>query len=148
MYASWNKALRMPTYTDLYTSNSVQTGDVNLKPERNSVFKAGVRYRGHGIEGVISGFYSRGRDMIDWVYQTSSSTKYKAMNIGKLDNQGLSTDLTFDIPEIISNRNFFITQVKMGYAYLYQKHETDQEIFKSLYALEYLKHKFTAVVEV
>ena len=147
IYASWNKALRMPTYTDLYTSNSVQTGDVNLKPERNSVFKAGVRYRGHGIEGVISGFYSRGRDMIDWVYQTSSSTKYKAMNIGKLDNQGLSTDLTFDIPEITSNRNFFITQVKMGYAYLYQKHETDQEIFKSLYALEYLKHKFTAVVD-
>lgn len=147
IYASWNKALRMPTYTDLYTSNSVQTGDVNLKPERNSVFKTGIRYRGHGIEGVMSGFYSRGRDMIDWVYQTSSSTKYKAMNIGKLDNQGLSTDWTFHLPEIINNSRFFITQVKLGYAYLYQKHETDQEIFKSLYALEYLKHKFTAVVD-
>ena len=40
-----------------------------------------------------------------------------------------------------------LTQVKLGYAYLYQKHETDQDIFKSLYALEYLKHKFTAVVD-
>jgi vitamin B12 transporter len=147
IYASWNKALRMPTYTDLYISNSVQIGDVNLKPERNSVFKTGVRYQGYGIEGVVSGFYSRGRDMIDWVYQTSLSTKYKAMNIGKLDNEGLSTDWTFHIPEIINNSNFFITQIKFGYAYLYQRHETDQEIFKSLYALEYLKHKFTTTVD-
>ena len=29
-YASWNKAVRMPTYTDLYMSNAVQQGDINL----------------------------------------------------------------------------------------------------------------------
>ena len=41
-YASWNKALRMPTYTDLYISNVVQQGDINLNPEKNSTFKVGT----------------------------------------------------------------------------------------------------------
>lgn len=34
VYASWNKALRMPTYTDLYISNAVQQGDASLSPEK------------------------------------------------------------------------------------------------------------------
>ena len=45
VYASWNKALRMPTYTDLYISNAVQQGDASLSPEKNSAFKIGSRYR-------------------------------------------------------------------------------------------------------
>jgi vitamin B12 transporter len=147
IYASWNKALRMPTYTDLYTNNSAQVGTVYLKPERNSVLKTGIRYRNHGIEAVAAVFYSRGRNMIDWVYATSTATKYQAMNIGKLDNEGISTDLTFCIPEITGNSHFFISQIKLGYNYLHQTHKTDQEIFKSLYALEYLKHKFTAEID-
>ena len=55
-------------------------------------------------------------------------------------------DVTFHLPELVSPA-FFITQVKLGYAYIYQTHETNQPIFKSLYALEYLKHKFTAQLD-
>ena len=31
--------------------------------------------------------------------------------------------------------------MKVGYAYIHQKHTTDQPIYRSLYALEYLRHK-------
>ena len=34
LYASWNKSMRLPTFTDLYISNVVQQGDASLKPER------------------------------------------------------------------------------------------------------------------
>ena len=85
-YASLNKALRVPTFTDLYTSNSAQQGDPNLSPERNSTFKIGTRFRTRGVEAVLSGFYSEGKNIIDWVYPTAESRKYQAMNIGKLDN--------------------------------------------------------------
>ncbi len=37
--------------------------------------------------------------------------------------------------------NSFITRIKLGYAYIYQDHKTETNILKSLYALEYLKHK-------
>ena len=145
VYASWNRALRVPTYTDLYTNNSVQQGDIALRPEKNEAFKVGTRYRCHGFEAMVSGFYSRGTDIIDWVYPTQESKKYKAMNIGKLDNMGYSLDATLHLQELLPR--FFITRVKAGYAFIHQKHSTDGDVFGSLYALEYLRHKATLQVD-
>ncbi len=144
-YASWNKALRVPTYTDLYTSNSVQQGDLALKPEKNQTFKAGARYRRTGLDILVSGFYSKGTDMIDWVYETAESKKYHAMNIGKLDNMGAAADVTLHTGELFANP--FITLVKAGYAYIHQSHNTEHEIYRSLYALEYLRHKATLEID-
>ena len=141
IYASWNKALRVPTYTDLYAKNSVQVGDLELKPERNSTFKAGTRYRTLGFAAVLSGFYSHGTNIIDWVYETAESRTYHALNIGKLNNMGYSLDATLNINEIMHNP--FVTRLKAGYAYIHQTHDTEHQIYGSLYALEYLRHKFT-----
>ena len=140
-YASWNKALRVPTYTDLYTNNSVQQGDLELRPEKNSTFKIGTRFRTYGVEAVVSGFYSKGTDIIDWVYTTEERGKYHAMNIGRLDNMGYSADAVFNIQELLPTA--FVTRVKVGYAFIHQSHETDRDIYGSLYALEYLRHKAT-----
>ena len=141
-YASWNKALRMPTYTDLYISNAVQQGDINLNPEKNSTFKVGTQYRQTGFAATVSGFYAHGTNMIDWV-QTSvteqKDSKYHVMNIGKLNNMGYNVDATIYMRELVPNS--FITRIKLGYAYIYQDHKTETNILKSLYALEYLKHK-------
>lgn len=145
LYASWNKALRVPTYTDLYTSNAAQQADLNLKPERNSTFKIGTRFRTRGFQAVMSGFYSHGTNMIDWVYETATSTKYHAMNIGKLDNMGLNVETTTNLTYLFTHHGVATpVLLKMGYAYIHQKHETDREIYRSLYALEYLRHKFVA----
>ena len=146
IYASWNKALRMPTYTDLYTSNAVQQGDPTLKPEKISTFKIGARYRQTGWNVVASAFYSHGTDIIDWVYETDESTKYKALNIGKLDNMGVSADITLDLNQLVGPA-LFITRIKAGYAFIHQEHDTEQDIYGSLYALEYLRHKFTAQLD-
>ena len=141
-YASWNKALRMPTYTDLYMSNAVQQGDLSLNPEKNSTFKVGTQYRQTGFAATVSGFYAHGTNMIDWV-QTSvteqNDSKYHVMNIGKLNNMGYNVDATIYMRELVPNS--FITRIKLGYAYIYQDHKTETNILKSLYALEYLKHK-------
>lgn len=148
VYAGWNKALRVPTYTDLYTSNSAQQGDIHLKPERNSMFKVGTRYRLNGFDVLLSGFYSRGRNMIDWVYETETSTKYQAMNIGKLNNMGYNVEANLNLTTLlgIAAGAHEPVKVKVGYAYIHQKHETDREIYRSLYALEYLRHKVVAEV--
>ena len=144
-YASWNKALRVPTYTDLYTSNSVQQGDPNLRPEKNSTVKAGTRFRTRGFEALLSGFYAKGTDIIDWVYTTAERGKYHAMNIGKLDNMGYSVDATLFVQELLPGS--FITRVKAGYARIQQDHSTSQQVYGSLYALEYLRHKATLQVD-
>ena len=145
VYASWNRALRVPTYTDLYTNNAVQQGDIALRPEKNEAFKVGARYRTHGFEALLSGFYSKGTDIIDWVYPTAESKKYQAMNIGKLDNMGYSVDAALHLQELLPE--FFITRIKAGYAFIHQKHSTDGDVYGSLYALEYLRHKATLQVD-
>lgn len=142
IYASWNTALRMPTFTDIYISNAVQQGDRDIRPEKNSTFKAGIQYRRSGIEANAGCFYSHGRDMIDWVYETADSKKYHAMNIGKLNNMGVSADVTAHFSEITTHP--YLTRISLGYAYINQHHTTDMPIARSLYALEYLRHKFTA----
>ena len=144
-YASWNKALRVPTYTDLYTSNSAQQGDRNLLPEKNSTFRVGTRFRTNGVEAVVSGFYSKGTDIIDWVYVTEERGKYHAMNIGKLDNMGYSADVSLHMRELLPGS--LVTQVKMGYAFIHQNHDTAKPVYGSLYALEYLRHKVTLQVD-
>lgn len=142
VYASWNKALRMPTYTDLYISNAVQQGDASLSPEKNSAFKIGSRYRQTGFSVVLSGFYTHGKNMIDWVQTTETElndSKCHVMNIGKLDNMGFNVDAEIYMNELLPR--CFVTNIRLGYAYINQNHETETEILKSLYALEYLRHK-------
>ena len=145
LYASWNRALRVPTYTDLYTANSIQQGDITLSPERNETFKVGTRFRQRGVEALVSGFFSHGTDIIDWVYATAESRKYQAMNIGRLDNMGVSADFTLHVAEFAPT--FFVKRVKAGYAFIHQNHSTDRPIYGSLYALEYLRNKLTLQVD-
>ena len=144
LYAGWNKALRVPTFTDLVTANSAQQGNLNLKPERNSTFKIGSRFTTTGIEAMATMFYSRGRNMIDWVYETATSTRYHALNIGKLNNMGFSTEARVNLSQLLFSQAETKGEpvlMKVGYAYIHQKHTTNQPIYRSLYALEYLRHK-------
>lgn len=68
---------------------------------------------------------------------------------------GFNADATFNISELLGisptpNTSTPITStpitLKLGYAYIHQHHETEEQIYKSLYALEYLRHKFVATL--
>lgn len=147
LYASWNKAMRLPTFTDMYANNSAQKGDVNLKPERNTSYKIGSRYRTLGFEAILSAFYSHGANMIDWVYETEASKQYHALNISKLNNEGFNIDATINFSELLGaplQQSETPVKLKLGYAYIHQHSEMTQAIYRSLYALEYLRHKFVA----
>jgi len=146
LYLSWNKALRMPTFTDLYTGNAVQQGDAGLLPERNDTYKTGVTYHAEGWQGQLGAFYMYGKNLIDWVYENETSTRYHAMNIGRLENFGLSAEVSLFSGQWWGER-FPVRTIRLGYAYIHQTHETSEPIWKSLYALEYLRHKLVIGVD-
>lgn len=146
LFASWNKALRVPTYTDLYTDNVAQQGDLTLKAERNSTFRLGSRYHSNALEAILSAFHSKGTNLIDWVYETPADTRYHALNIGKLNNMGFGLDLRLRPATLFGCLQGLDPRLDVGYAYLHQTHETTHTIHRSLYALEYLRHKFTATL--
>lgn len=137
LYAGWNQSMRVPTFTDLYISNVVQQGDPTLKPERNATLKGGAQFRTNGFTADLSAFHSHGTNMIDWVYATADATKYHALNIGELDNTGFSID---------TRLHTSVLTAQLGYAFIHQSHTTERQIHKSLYALEYLRHKVIAQI--
>ncbi|NDV64509.1 TonB-dependent siderophore receptor [Bacteroides sp. 224] len=145
IYASWNKALRMPTFFDLYYTSAVIEGNNNLKPEETQAFNLGAKYRNELIDASISGFYHKGKNMIDWVKYTENDELFHSANF-KLDNMGVETSLVMN-PRRKWGENCFINTLSVAYTYIYQERHDKTEIYKSNYALEYLRHKFVARLE-
>lgn len=138
LFASWNKALRLPTFTDLYYKSPTQEGNTGLHPEETQAFKLGAQWLKPWADITVQGHYTRGKGMIDWVMYTSDDI-YHSTNF-RLDNYGFSVRGNLR-PRALLGENFFIEKVSAQYAYIYQKRHDDVEIFKSNYALEYLRHK-------
>lgn len=144
VFASWNTAQRQPTFTDLYTNSAVQQGDRLLRPERCNAYRAGARYSAKAVSVEAGGFLSRGRDMIDWVYMTETDSRYQAANISRLTNMGYSLAVAADFRHTM--RNPIVTSLRMDYARIHQRSSMNQPVYRSLYALEYLRHKVSATL--
>ena len=141
--ASWNMAFRMPTFTDLFYKSPTQQGNIGLKPEKVSSVRIAAKYTHPAIDCQLSAFYDHGTDMIDWVMYTADDI-YHSANF-KLDNCGFETNVTLR-PQALMPR-CPVTSLKVGYAYISQTRHDDVEIFKSNYAMEYLRHKFVATLD-
>ena len=140
---SWNMAFRMPTFTDLFYKSPTQEGNIGLKPEKTNSLRLGVLHRTRGVQAQVSAFYDFGTDMIDWVMY-SAEDKYHSANF-RLDNRGF--DVNADILPREWNPSYYINKVHVGYAYINQARYDDITIYKSNYAMEYLRHKVTASVD-
>lgn len=143
LYASWNKSLRLPTFTDLYYKSPTQEGNVGLKPEECSAFRVGADFRTAAVTASVSAYYNRGTNMIDWVMYTPEDI-YHSTNF-QLDHMGVNLQAAFDLRRCLGTRQPF-TRFTAAYAYIHQHRRAGEPYYKSNYALEYLRHKFTATL--
>ncbi len=141
LYASWNKALRMPTFTDLYYQSETLQGNVGLRPEETQAITLGSTYRTYFFRTDVSIFYHRGKNMIDWV-QYEPDDKFHSRNF-KLDNMGVELNTEIRFRQIV-RENFLLDNLQISYAYIYQKRHDDIAFYRSNYAFQYLKHTFIA----
>ncbi|MBP8776591.1 MAG: TonB-dependent receptor [Bacteroidaceae bacterium] len=143
-YASWNKALRVPTFTELwYTTNSTHIGNPNLKSEETQSFELGWKYTSSLVQATVRGYYHRGKNMIDWVKEIGSTeTRWQSVNYTSLDNYGLEGNLTLPLESLWPQQNI-LKRLSLSYAYITQTTDAG-EGYISQYALDYLRHKFVA----
>ncbi len=140
LYASWNKATRMPTFTDLYYTTKTHIGNSNLKAEQSEAFEAGVKLSNRIVRANISAFYMKGRDLIDWV-KPSEEALWESRNHSKINKKGVETNLQINLKELLGQTLPF-QSLNLGYLYLDQNLVDDALI--SNYTLNHLRHKFTA----
>jgi len=138
VFASANKTMRMPTFTELYYSSPSNEGNSTLLPEEAMGYEVGYQFNIDGLNCSVAGFYNQGRNMIDWVKQNLND-KWKTMNYTRLNTFGVEFSTIVDFRKLMPDQSFLNT-VKINYTYLNQE-KTESE-YISNYSLNYLKHRF------
>ncbi|MFA6128852.1 MAG: TonB-dependent receptor [Bacteroidales bacterium] len=139
-FISFNRAFRLPTFTELYYKSPVNQGNAALLPETAWHSEAGADYHLHGFSARISGFYRYATQSIDWV-RTASETVWHTENLGKIKTYGVETGISWSPAEnkILTR---FIDRFDLGYRHYFQHHTVDS--YYSQYVLDYLKWKMSA----
>lgn len=136
--ASVNKTMRMPTFTDLYYSGPVNEGNPDLLPEEAIGYEIGYQYKNDKWRLSSSLFYSKGKNLIDWVRQDLNDI-WHTVNHSAINTIGAELSTVASLDKIFPNQKF-LKLLKIDYTYIHQDKPTTNLI--SNYSLNYLKHRF------
>ena len=135
-YGNLGITYRIPTYTDLYYSDNTTDGNPNLKPEEAFAQEIGLKYNSGRFTTSVAMFNRDATNLIDYIRQNSTDSKYTASNITKVNTKGfeVNADYRFKINEFNQTLSF-------GYNFL-NDDILDQNKQLSRYSLNTLKHQF------
>jgi len=144
VYMNAHRAIRLPTFTDLYYNAGNQLGNRNLRPETAWTLSIGSEYS-HSFahqQGSLSArgnlYHRWGKDIIDWVYIPEDTRRpYHATNQQEVNTLGIEADLSYRWGE-------WLPYVGISYAYTHM--DLNLQETGSRY-LDYLKHHLTLRVE-
>lgn len=143
LFASWNRSMRLPSFTDLWYKSPTQQGNVGLRPEKCSAFRLGTAWGTTGVQMEAQVHYERCTDMIDWVMYAADDI-YHATAF-RADRVGASLTARLDFDALWQTRTP-LRQLRIDYAWLCQHRLAGEAYYKSNYAQEYLRHKLTAAL--
>lgn len=147
LFASWNRSMRLPSYTELYYKVDGHLADPNLQPEEMEAIEGGIRYASKYGRASLSLYRHHGKNMIDWILDTNKGQDavWTSVNHAQLTNYGTELQSRWLLTSLFPTQKVLKT-FSLGYNYMYQKQEKEAHI-QSLYALEYLRHKLTASLQ-
>ena len=145
VYINVNRSLRLPTFTDLYYKSPTHEGNQGMSAEESHSVQLGTTYRTEAVDATVKAFYHRGTNMIDWVMYTADDVFHSA-NFD-LDNMGVQAQATLRFAPLFGKADSYLQRLSVGYTYLHQRRRDDTEIYKSNYAMEYLRHKLVATLD-
>ena len=140
VFASFNKSLRTPTYTDLYYNGPGLAGNRQLKPERSTDWHIGFSYASPFISAQLKGFYRNGTDMIDWV-KYAGTTVYTTAN-SDINNIGAEALVGFRFTDVWGKESI-LQRLTISYCYNYKYRKNEEQAAQANYAsnLTFLRHK-------
>lgn len=137
VFASANKSMRMPTFTDLFYKSATLIGNTELTYEQSTTYEAGFKYFGNSIFAQLSAFERQGKNLIDWIKYPNDSL-WRSENLTEITYKGIEFQSVI-YPEKINSNLKFIKRINFGYTYLYVSNKSEE--FQSAYAFDQLKHK-------
>ena len=140
LFASFNRSMRMPTFTDLHYNGPGLEGNDRLRPEKCSEFVVGGVFFAGPLSLNVKGFYRHGTDMIDFVQFAGSDVFTSANSDIDIFGANLSAALNF-------GQDKFIRSATIGYCWLdkRRRHPEREAEYKS--DIIYLRHKLVATLD-
>ena len=141
MYASYNTSLRLPSFTEMYYKLQGYAADPHLRPEEMRAIEVGTHYQLEGIDTKLSLYHHHGRNMIDWVMDTSQGDDavWQSVNHTVINSVGAEASLTLDLRRLLTLPTSHTT-LHLS-CNLMSQDKKQEPSFVSQYALEYLRHK-------
>ncbi|RDY59568.1 TonB-dependent receptor plug domain-containing protein [Flagellimonas nanhaiensis] len=137
IYGNVGYTYRIPTYTDLYYSDPVTSGNEDLEPEEAFAQELGFKYTSPKINASIAVFNRDADNLIDYIRNDVSEDVFTATNITEVNTKGLEFDASYNF-----KFKDFTQTLSVGYAFL-DDNILDQNEELSRYSLNTLKHQYT-----
>jgi vitamin B12 transporter len=138
IYASMNRSLRFPTFTEMYLSGATVIGDPNLKPEEAWGFELGQKFRNDFSFFNASVFYKHSNSAIDKIKRPEKPVPTME-TIGDMNTRGVELSYMLNTSKLAKNEKSFLQRVQLNYAYINADKKEDN--YQSFYTLNYLKNK-------
>ena len=109
-----------------------------------NALEVGSSYSNDILQAKMSIYHHHGRNMIDWIMDTSlgQNASWQSVNHTRINSYGVETSLGISLKTLWPHQKI-INSCALSYSYINQDKKNEPGIV-SQYALEYLKHKFTA----
>ena len=133
IYTSANRAMRLPTFTDLYYQSPMHISNLDLKPEYSTEYELGTKATIRNWNFNAGYFYRTIADAIDWIW-LEDQQKWHTMNFTNLHTHGISAGVRWD-----ANKDFLLQSFSVYYSYMHSNKSADQYI--SYYVMDYMRHK-------
>jgi vitamin B12 transporter len=137
VFASADKGMRLPTYTDLYYNGPSNTGNPSLKPEEAVSTEAGVKLSKGMFFLTVAGFNRYSSNLIDWARENDTQ-KWQPLNINHVNFSGVETGTRMVL-------NTWLQQVSAGYTFI-RSDIRQTENYISRYTLSNIKHQATGEI--
>lgn len=139
LFASYNKSMRTPNYTELYYLSPTNEGNIDLKSEHSTNKEVGLKWQDITHKTSLTYYQRKGTNMIDWVLLNGDSI-WRTQNLSQLTTTGYEINSRIDINKIL-NTNFPISHVIINYAQ--NESDSTSEGFQSAYVLDHLESNFS-----
>ncbi|MBQ5996816.1 MAG: TonB-dependent receptor [Bacteroidales bacterium] len=153
LFAAWNTARRMPTFTELYYHSPTQEGNVGLKPEKTGEWTLGGRWHSAAFDGTVKAFVRRQTDMIDWIVPADSvevhGPSYSTLHAAafRMDNKGFNLEARL-FPHVWLGGKWPVRRISLDYTYIHQTRMDREAVYVSNYGFHALRHKLSVAADV
>ncbi|MHC1704537.1 MAG: TonB-dependent receptor [Tenuifilaceae bacterium] len=136
VYSSINRSFRNPTFTDLYYIGPTNIGNPNLKPESAITYEFGLKSSLSFVNGYVGYFHRDGKNIIDWVKESSLDPKWQPANYTDLNTDGIEISTISNVKEFVP----ILNSISISYTHFWQSKQSGY--FDSYYTMDYLKQNF------